>query len=79
MREVRIREAIENIVSAGVLGSKINQPHKYFQLYFVESGEILSNGIYNLRQGGVERVCNITAGEVRGVEWIDRNRSVYII
>jgi hypothetical protein len=49
MIEVKIREITENIVVPGLLGTQNNQPHKYDQLYFVKSGDVVPDNTFTLK------------------------------
>jgi hypothetical protein len=79
MMEVKIREITENIVVPGLLGTQNNQLHKYDQLYFVKSGDVVPDNIYTLKQGERQEMCNVTTGRVRGAEWADRNQAMFLI
>lgn len=79
MIEVKIRKVTENITFPGALGMQSNQPCNYLQLYFAESGEVVPDNTYKLKQGTQERICSITGGQARGVEWIDSNQAIFLI
>ncbi len=78
MVEVKIREKTESIKYATALGTELGQPHSYLQLYFPESGKVVPNDIYILKQGEREEMCNVTGGQARGVEWTDRNQAMFL-
>lgn len=79
MVEVKIRELTENITNSGPVGMQSNQPHNYLQLYYSESGEVVPDNIYTLKQGEQKQMCNVTGGEARGVEWVDRNQPMFLV
>ncbi|TRW90005.1 hypothetical protein [Candidatus Methylobacter oryzae] len=79
MVEVKIREVVENISALGPVGMQLNQAYSYLQLYFSESGEVVSDNIYTLKQGEQEQMCNIIDGKAIGVEWVDRNQPMFLV
>ena len=79
MKEVKIREIAENTVISAPMGMQLNQPHKYLQLYFSESGDVVPDNTYTLKQGEQEQMCNVTGGQVRGAEWADCNQAMFLI
>ncbi len=76
MREVKISKKTENIIAQG---TRINESHQYIQLYFVESGEIVTDNFYTLKQGNTEVMCSVTGGRVRGTETLDSNQPIFLI
>lgn len=78
MVEVKIREIPKNIIAYGVLGTQSNQRHSYLQLYYSDSGQVVPDGIYNLKQGEQQQMCNITDGQARGVDWVDPNQPIFL-
>lgn len=79
MVEVKIRDVTKNITTPGPLGMQSGQPRKYFQLYFSESGEVVPDNIYTLKQGEQKQMCNVTGGQARGVEWVDHNQPMFLV
>lgn len=79
MIEVEIRTKVDAITVAAPLGTKYIQPHSYPQLYVSESGQLLPDNIYYLKQGDRIEMCNVTKGRVRGAEWIDPQQPFYLM
>ncbi|OQK16670.1 hypothetical protein AU255_01825 [Methyloprofundus sedimenti] len=79
MLEVKIQDVTENIAVPAPLGTQENQLHIYPRLYFVESGQAVPDNIYTLKQGQREEMCDITAGQIRGIGWVDKNQPIYIV
>ncbi len=79
MIDVKIREITENIVNSGPMGIQLNQPHKYLQLYFSESGNVVPDKTYTLKQGEQEQICHMIAGQLIGAEWVAHNQEIYLI
>jgi len=51
MVEIKIRKITENITIPEPMGTQSNQRHNYVRLYFSESGEVVPDNIYTLKQG----------------------------
>lgn len=79
MIEVKIREVTRNTTITGPMGMQLNQPYNYLQLYFSESGEVVPDDIYTLKQGKREEMCSVYDGQARGIEWVDRNQAAFLI
>jgi hypothetical protein len=79
MREVKISKKTENIIIPFVQGTRTNESHQYIQLYFVESGEIVPDNFYTLKQGDTEVMCSVIGGRVRGTETLDSNQPIFLI
>ena len=79
MIQVKIRTKVDVITISGPLGTKYAQPHRYPQLYFSESGQLLSDNIYYLQQGDRIEMCDVTRSRVRGAEWANPNLPLYLL
>ncbi len=79
MKEVKIRKKTENTTASAPMGTQTNESHQYLQLYFVESGGIVPDDIYTLKQGEYEVMCSVTGGRVRGAETLDSNQPIFLI
>ena len=79
MREVKISKKTEDVITPFVQGTQINESHQYIQLYFVESGEIVPDNIYTLRQENTDVMCSVIGGRVRGTETLDSNQPILLI
>lgn len=79
MTEVKIIQSVENIPHALPLGLLGNQSHVFPQLVNSISGEVIPDGVYNLSQNEMTRICSVNAGKVRGVEWVDHTRPLVLV
>ena len=79
MIQVEICTKVDAITVAAPLGTKVIQPHIYPQLYFSETGQLLPDNIYYLKQGDIVEMCNITKGIVRGADWVNANLPLYLV
>jgi len=79
MIQVEIQTKVDAITVAAPLGTKYIQPHSYPQLYVSESGQLLPDNIYYLRQNDRVEMCDVTKGRVRGAEWIDPQQPFYLM
>lgn len=78
MTEVKIREKIENVIDPIPMGAQHNRQYRYPQLYFAESSGAVPDGIYTLKQGTREEMCSVTAGKVRGAEWVEQDQPIFL-
>jgi hypothetical protein len=80
MKEVKLLRKTENIRDFLPTGIQISQPHQYLQLYFVESGKLVPDNIYKLKQGDNEVMCSIDGGCIRGAETlVDSNQPIFLM
>lgn len=79
MIQVEIRTKVDAITVAAPLGAKVIQPHSYPQLYASESGELLPDNIYYLKQGDRVEMCNVTKSRVRGTDWVNASLPLYLL
>lgn len=79
MIQVEIQTKVDAITVAAPLGTKLIQPHSYPQLYVSESGQLLPDNIYYLKQGDRVEMCDVTRSRVRGAEWADPNLPLYLL
>ncbi len=79
MIQVEIRTKVDFITVPAPMGIKVTQPHSYPQLYVSESGELLPDNIYYIKQGDRVERCSVTKSRVRGADWVDANLPLYIL
>lgn len=79
MIQVEIRTEVDAITVSAPFGVKVIQPHSYPQLYISESGELLPDKIYYLKQGNRVEMCNVTKSRVRGADWVNTNLPLYLL
>jgi len=79
MKEVKIVRKTENSETS-FIGSSMNNRHQYLQLCFVESGRLVPDDIYTLKQGDKEVKCSIHRGRVKGAEkFVDSNQPIFLM
>ncbi len=76
---VNIRRKIENIKTPGPLGTQSNQQRESLQLYITDTGKLVSDGNYVLKQENQSETCSIYNGELRGADWIDETKPLFLL
>lgn len=79
MFEVKIKLVTINIPDHGPMGIGCSQTNSYLALYCPLTGKTIPDHGYTLSQGGEERRCDVSAGKVRGAEWIDDSKPIFIV
>lgn len=77
--QVNIRRRTENIRIPGPLGTQSNQQRESLQLYIADTGELVSDGNYVLKQENQSEHCSIYNGELRGADWTDETKSLFLL
>jgi hypothetical protein len=79
MKEVKIITQFENIEIPMLMGLKRNQRHEFLTLVFHDNNELVQDGFYTLMQGETQKTCRICSGEVRGTDWLDSSKPIFIV
>lgn len=78
MTEVELVKITESIQVELPVGAYHHQPHTYPQLQYKETGAVVPDGIYHLSQNERLELCSVVSGQVRGTDWVDLSRPLFL-
>lgn len=80
MIEVKVGSKVVSTPIAAPLGTRYYQRNNYPTLYIAESGQLLPDNIYYIKQGNRVEMCRVRSdGTVINADWVNSSLPLYLV